>query len=169
MFNRLLISSCQGAVLSRRPVAERRHLGRVLCGLTCPLRYAPSESAAAGTTQRLDSGHPGTNDQSPNIPALRIRLSKPYAPFRKLSEKMLLNYQSGNRPSRSARPSHPRSSDPADHPISHRHSPRLSDHRASDRYLLLSLASRHLHVTKKQGRKRIIFSLAALWSLFLFF
>ncbi len=46
---------CQGAVLSRRPVAERRHLGRVFCGLTCPLRYAPSESVAAVTTQPLDS------------------------------------------------------------------------------------------------------------------
>ena len=48
--------------LSRRPVAERRHLGRVFCGLMCPLRYAPSESAAAGTTHRLDSGLPGTNE-----------------------------------------------------------------------------------------------------------
>lgn len=40
---------CQGAVLSRSPVAERRHLDRVLCGITCPLRYAPSESVVAGT------------------------------------------------------------------------------------------------------------------------
>ena len=50
-------------MLSRRPVAERRHFGRVLCGLTCPLRYAPSESVAAGTTQRLDSGLLGTTEQ----------------------------------------------------------------------------------------------------------
>ena len=64
MFNRLSISSYQGAVLSRRPVAERRHLGRVLCGLMCPLRYAPSESAAAGATQRLDSEPSETNEHS---------------------------------------------------------------------------------------------------------
>ena len=56
LFRPVPISSCQGAVLSRRPVAERRHFGRVFCGLTCPLRYAPSESAAAVITQRLDSG-----------------------------------------------------------------------------------------------------------------
>ena len=62
LFSCLPVSSCQGGVLSRRPVAERRHLGRVLCGLMCPLRYAPSESAAAGTTHRLDSGLPGTNE-----------------------------------------------------------------------------------------------------------
>ncbi len=61
-FRPVPVSSCQGAVLSRRPVAERRHFGRVLCGLTCPLRYAPSESAAAVTTQRLDSGLPETNE-----------------------------------------------------------------------------------------------------------
>ena len=62
------VASCQGGVLSRRPVAERRHLGRVLCGLTCPLRYAPSESAAAGTTQRLNSGPPrATELYSPSL------------------------------------------------------------------------------------------------------
>ena len=56
------VSSCQGGVLSRRPVAERRHFGRVLCGLTCPLCYAPSESVAAGITHRLDSGLPETTE-----------------------------------------------------------------------------------------------------------
>ena len=64
------LSSCRGGVLSRRPVAERRHLGRVLCGLMCPLRYAPSESAAAGTTHRLDSGLPETTEQSRKLARL---------------------------------------------------------------------------------------------------
>ena len=49
LFRHVSVPSRNGAVLSRRPVAERRHLSRVLCGFTCPLRYAPSESAAAGT------------------------------------------------------------------------------------------------------------------------
>ena len=66
------VSSCQGGVLSRRPVAERRHFGRVLCGLMCPLRYAPSESAAAGTTHRLDSGLPETNELYNGPPGTKI-------------------------------------------------------------------------------------------------
>ena len=90
--NRLSISSNQGAVLSRRPVAERRHLGRVLCGLTCPLRYAPSESVAAGATQRLDCGHRRISDKSPPIPALRIRSFQNSAPLPEIySEKTLLH------------------------------------------------------------------------------
>ena len=93
LVNRFSISSCQGTVLSRRPVAERRHLGRVLCGLTCPLRYAPSESAAAGITQCLDSGPSKINDQSAHIPALRIRVANHPPRFRILSEKTLLSKQ----------------------------------------------------------------------------
>ena len=75
LVNRFSISSYQGTVLSRRPVAERRHLGRVFCGLTCPLRYAPSESAAAGITQCLDGRPSKINDQSAPIPARRIRIA----------------------------------------------------------------------------------------------
>ena len=55
--------------------AERRHLGRVFCGLMCPLRYAPSESAAAGITQCLDGRPSKINDQSAPIPARRIRIA----------------------------------------------------------------------------------------------
>ena len=54
--------SSNEAVLPRKPVVERRHLGRVLCGLMCPLRSTPSESAAAGAAQ-LHCGPKGTNEQ----------------------------------------------------------------------------------------------------------
>ena len=39
-------------MLSRKPVVERRHLGRVLW----PMRYTPSESVAAVTTWNLPTG-----------------------------------------------------------------------------------------------------------------
>ena len=57
LFRRIPIASLNGAVLSRRPVAERRHLSRVLCGFTCPLRYAPSASVVAGAIQLRYGGH----------------------------------------------------------------------------------------------------------------
>ena len=57
------IFSYKRAVLQRRPVVERRHLGRVLCGLMCPLRSTPSESVAAGVTQLVYGGHLRTSEQ----------------------------------------------------------------------------------------------------------
>ena len=56
-------SSYNGAVLSRRPVAERRHLSRVFCGFMCPLRYAPSASVVAGAIQHRYGGRLRTNEQ----------------------------------------------------------------------------------------------------------
>ena len=67
LFVPISISSHTGAVLPRRPVAERRHLSRVLCGFTCPLRYAPSESAAAVAAQLRYGGRPRANVQPTRI------------------------------------------------------------------------------------------------------
>ena len=54
-----------GSVLPRRPVMKRRHLGRVLCGLTCPLRFIPIASAAAAAIRTRLTGpsepHPKTS------------------------------------------------------------------------------------------------------------
>ena len=63
LFGLVPVLSHNGAVLPRRPVAERRHLDRVLCGPMCPLRYAPSASAAAGAAQ-LRYGVPSGTKQT---------------------------------------------------------------------------------------------------------
>ena len=63
LFSRLSVPSHKRAVLPRRPVVARRHLGRVFCGLMCPLRSTPSESVAAGATQLVYGGHQRPSEQ----------------------------------------------------------------------------------------------------------
>ena len=42
-------------VCLRRTVEKRRHLDRVFCGLTCPLRFSPSESESAADISSMQA------------------------------------------------------------------------------------------------------------------
>ena len=44
-------------VCLRRTVEKRRHLDRVFCGLTCPLRFSPSESESAADISSMQAPH----------------------------------------------------------------------------------------------------------------